>query len=472
VAEIVRYRPTPTLARFHASNTFVRGLMGPVGSGKSVGCCWEIFTRAQEQRPGPDGKRRSRWAAIRNTYPELKSTTIKTWLDWFPEIRFGNMRWDAPITHRLSFGDVELEMLFLSLDRPADVKKLLSLEVTGIWLNEARELDKSAADGATSRVGRYPSARDGGASWSGVIMDTNPPDDIHWWYKLAEEEHPAGWEFFRQPGGLVRGLRGYEPNPAAENIPNLPDGYEYYLRQVSGKDENWIRAYLLADYATVMAGKPIYSGQWSDSLHVSADPLHPVKGREIILCWDFGLTPACIVLQVSPRGQVMVLEEFIGENCGVIQFAEGLVKPALALRYSGCPVISVGDPAGAARKDTDEVAVFDALYTIGIPTEPASSNSPIARWESVRYFLGQMRDGKPAFILDPSCKFVRKGFNGGYRFRQLQVAGEARYSEVADKNPYSHPHDALQYGCLYLKDAVTKFSAKPKTNKPRNWKTA
>jgi hypothetical protein len=451
----VRYRPSPTLARFHASNAFVRGVMGPIGSGKSVGCCWEIFTRAQEQRSNAAGIRKSRWGVIRNTYPELKSTTIKTWLDWFPEHRFGAMKWDAPITHELRFGDVELEVLFLSLDRPNDVKKLLSLEVSGIWVNEARELDKSIIDAATSRVGRYPSARDGGCSWSGVIMDTNPPDDTHWWYTLAEEVYPQGWEFFRQPGGLTKTQRGYVPNPEAENIDNLPNGYDYYLRQVPGKDDNWIRAYLLAEYSTVLAGKPIYAGQWSDSLHVSTAPLNPIRGREIILGWDFGLTPACVVIQVSPRGIVHVLDEFVGENCGVSQFIDGVVKPALITKYAGCTIVSVGDPAGAKRADTDERSVFDELRLKGIPTRPASSNAPMKRWEAVRNFLGQLRDGKAAFSLDASCKVLRKGFNGGYRFRQLQTTGETRYSETADKNIYSHIHDALQYACLHLRESVT-----------------
>ena len=38
--------------------------------------------------------------------------------------------------------DLDLEVIFLALDRPEDVKKLLSLELTGIWINEAREIPK------------------------------------------------------------------------------------------------------------------------------------------------------------------------------------------------------------------------------------------------------------------------------------------------------------------------------------------
>ena len=58
---------------------------------------------------------------IRNTNPQLKTTTIKTWLDWFPETTFGNFAYSVPFTHKIHFHDVELEVIFLALDRPEDV---------------------------------------------------------------------------------------------------------------------------------------------------------------------------------------------------------------------------------------------------------------------------------------------------------------------------------------------------------------
>jgi hypothetical protein len=97
-------------------------------------------------------------------------------------------------------------VIFLALDQPKDVRKLLSLELTGAWVNEARELPKAVIDGLTHRVGRYPTQRDGGPTWHGVWMDTNPMDDDHWWFRLSEKEKITGkygWDFFQQPGGVV-----------------------------------------------------------------------------------------------------------------------------------------------------------------------------------------------------------------------------------------------------------------------------
>ena len=218
-----KYKPDgQTLKEFMKSDDFFRGLRGPVGSGKSVSCCIEIFRRSLLQQKNPQGVRKSRWAVIRNTNPQLRTTTIKTWLDWFPEDTWGNFAWSVPYTHRILKNDLDIEVIFLALDRPEDVKKLLSLELTGVWINEAREIPKSIIDACTMRVGRYPSMRDGGASWYGVIADTNAPEEDHWWAimsgdvpvpdHISREEalmliKPDNWSFYSQPSSMLEKKR-------------------------------------------------------------------------------------------------------------------------------------------------------------------------------------------------------------------------------------------------------------------------
>ena len=73
----LNYKPDGiTLKNFLKNDNFFRGVRGPVGSGKSVACCIEIFKRALQQKPNHEGKRKSRWAVIRNTNPILKTTTL------------------------------------------------------------------------------------------------------------------------------------------------------------------------------------------------------------------------------------------------------------------------------------------------------------------------------------------------------------------------------------------------------------
>lgn len=268
----VRYDAPRTLARMLRSDAFVRCVVGPVGSGKSSGCIIELLRRAREQAPGPDGIRRSRWAVIRNTYRELEDTTRKTFEAWVPEA-LG--RWyEQDFTFVMKFGDVEAEVLFRALDRPEHVKKLLSLELTGAYINELREVPKAVLDLLQARVGRYPSKKDGGPTWFGIWADTNPWHMGHWGYKLFSVERPEGFELYEQPSGL---------SEDAENVANLPAGY--YERLCRGKDEEWVDVYVRSKYGAsdrgsvygllldaLQRGGAVSDFQWpGDGVHVAFD---------------------------------------------------------------------------------------------------------------------------------------------------------------------------------------------------------
>src|SRR5690349_23633472 len=134
---------------------------------------------AARQQPGPDGKRRTRFAIVRNTTPELLTTSIKSFQAWFvPES--GRWSYESPISFVFARFDIEAEFVFIAMDRPEDTRRLLSSEYTAIFLNELRELPRAVLDAATGRVRRYPSRRQGGCTWGGVIADTNPCDSDSW----------------------------------------------------------------------------------------------------------------------------------------------------------------------------------------------------------------------------------------------------------------------------------------------------
>lgn len=436
MTRVVEYTPSLTLAAFHASNAFVRGIRGPVGSGKSVACCWEIYTRAMEQARGPDGVRRSRWVVVRNTYGELQTTTVRTWLDWFPSDVVGRIVYGAPIEQTCVFehddgSRVELEVWFLALDRPDHVKKLLSLECTGIWLNEARELPRAILDAATGRVGRYPAKRDGGATWFGVIMDTNPPDSDHWWYTLAEEQRPDDFAFFAQPAG---------DSALAENLANLPDGY--YQRLKSGKTEEWIKVYVRGDYGFVLDGKPVYP-EFRHGLHVR--DFDVARGLKLYGGMDFGLTPAGLVGQRMPSGQIRIHSELVTEDMGVKRFGQ-LWREEVNLRYPGMEFDRIsGDPAGEQRAQTDERTPFMLLRAEGVPAQPAPTNDFTLRREAFAAPMTRLIDGEPGIIVHTQCRRLVKALAGGYHYRRVAVSGMERFHDQPDKNMHSHVAEAGQY---------------------------
>ncbi len=85
-----------TLCAFIQDWAFVTIIRGPWGSGKSVACCGKLYLAACLQEPDYAGVRRTRWFVVRNTYPDLQETTIKTWLSWFPEEVYGPLRRSRP----------------------------------------------------------------------------------------------------------------------------------------------------------------------------------------------------------------------------------------------------------------------------------------------------------------------------------------------------------------------------------------
>lgn len=463
--QAVQYNPPGPVAReFLKSDAFVCGIMGPIGSGKSTAAVMKLIRGAQKQKPLRDGWRRRRTAIIRNTYPELKTTTIKTWHQWVPA-HVGTWRDQGPPTHRIidQAAKLDWEIMFIALDRPDDVRKLLSLELSDAWINEAREVPKAILDGLTGRVGRFP-PRDGefGCTDPQILMDTNPPDSDHWWYVLAEKDTSNErnrllqetmadieeqlriegalrsdqrlFEFFRQSGGR---------DENAENLPNLPPGY--YLKAIAGKDEQWVRVYVDGQYGFVLDGKPVYP-EYKDSVHQRE--FKPIERLPILIGMDFGLTPAAVFSQMMPNGQWRKHSELVTDNMGIIRFAQE-IKRHIAKHYQGFQIGAItGDPAGNARND-DERTTFDLLKANGVVAKPAHTNSPTLRIEAVRDPMKRMIDGEPGMIINGLlCPTLRKGYAGGYHYRRIQVSGDERYQDVPDKNLFSHVCDADQYCCL------------------------
>lgn len=414
---------------------------------------------ALKQPIGNDGWARSRVVIVRNTFPELKSTTIKTWLDWFPEDVFGKIRWDSPITHTLTLGDKrELEAVFLAIDRPDDTKKLLSLETSWVWLNEVRELPKAVLDAASGRVGRYPSPKYGAGCYHPcVMMDTNPPSDDHWYYRLAEEEKPHDFEFFNQPSGLSPDAENLDWLAQTADTIQLPLGHPqrraqgrvYYERLIAGKDPNWVKVYVKAEYGSIADGRPVFP-EFNEVIHVAKENLVAHRGIPLYLGFDFGLTPACTIFQFTSRGQIRILDELIGEDLGLSQFIETQVKPLLSMKYPDSRIISLHDPAGVQRSQADEVTCRQILKAKGLNPSSVSTNAFTPRREAVAYFLTRLIDGEPAFLMSPSCKKLRKALNGDYRFKRVNIPGEERYKDVPDKNMSSHIAESLQYGCIHF----------------------
>lgn len=449
------YIPTPTGSLAHNDDSFVRVIMGPYGSGKSTWAINDIVRRACAMPKWINNRRRSRWAIVRNTSGELQTTTLQTWLAWFGDLGDISKRQKPIMTYEHSFNDghgiVELELIFIALDRPEDVRKIKSLELTGCYLNELSEIPQAALAHMKGRVNRYPSkAFCQEKYWSGIIADTNPPEDDHWIFKDFEEKKLDGHKLFKQPPGLLKDKDGhYIRNPDADNAKHLPD--DYYIKLAEGQTQDFIKVFCLGEYGSVGFGRRVYP-EFNADLH-ALDSLEAIQGEPVLLGWDFGLTPACVVIQLTQSGRLLVLKEYVGDGIGIRTFTESVVLPGLARDFPYCKVgKSVADPAGAARDQImEEMSCIGELNSLGLVTDGAQTNDIEPRLASVRFFLNRMVDGKPAFAIDrKKCPTLFKGFVKDYLYSRVAVSGEERYKDKPNKNMASHPMDALGYICLEI----------------------
>lgn len=427
----------------------IQCIMGPVGSGKSTTSIMKMLTLGMYQPKDPfDGVRRCRFAVIRNTKVQLKETTIRTFHSFIPKDYGAFRENNGTLTHEFSVthddgGRVDFEFDFIPLDKEEDIQRLLSLELTGAFINEAREVPGKLLSSLYARTGRYPAKVNGGSFWHGVMMDTNSFDPDNWIYKMFVEKKTDGYTFFRQPSGL---------SADAENIENLPENYYQNLVKTAISPE-WVDMYVHAKFGYSRDGKPVFP-EFSDNFHVAAEEIKPVDGIPLQVGFDAGRTPAAVVCQVMPNGQFRVLAEFDLEKTGPIEFSKKFMD-FCSKRFSGFPVewserSNWADPAAAmGDSPTDPSWIRTVENETGLRVRPAPGDNSIGpRLDAVKMILKENIDGEPAFLLSPACAKLRKGFNSGYCYKRLRSGKGENFEDVPDKNTYSHLQDALQYVVL------------------------
>lgn len=442
------------------SDARIRHIMGPFRSGKSSGSIVEVVRRAIMQKRGPDGYRRSRWMIVRNTMKELKDTTLKTWLSWFPTGTIGYWK-ETGATYYIEVDDVRAEVMFRALDRPEDAKDLLSLEVTGAYFNEVREIEREILEKTDGRIGQYPSMKDGGPTWYGIWADTNPPEEGSYLYNMYEGLDPDdgktkmenGWKVFRQPSAVQKLPNGtWTTNPAAENLDKLIPGY--YENQLIGKSDEYIRVNLGGEYGRTKGGKPVHS-TYNKDIHVAKQILIPNPNNLLLVCADFGLTPAICLKQQNAIGVVQTFDSVATFGMGLERAIETRLLPLMRQKYDACKDIFVtGDPSGNSGAQSDEtscVDIFKRYKNKGLgKVKLCWTNSPVHRQGATEHFLTMLVDrGQPAYQICPGegTLPLRRALNGGYRFKNYK---DGRESSEVEKNEHSHVGEANEYGDCYF----------------------
>ena len=478
--------------KFVFEHNYLSAIMGPVGSGKSTGSILKILLYAMSIMPGKDGLRKSRWLVVRNTKPELKNTTIKTFLEWMRP--FGRFE-SSKMTFFMDFDDVSAEIQFLALDDKKDLGKLLSLECTGIYFNELSEIDREIYTRAQQRIGRYPSLKATGTkAWFdlrkckeyGIILDpekqfeehkvllrgkeqkirmykmdcifsdTNPPLMGSYFQKMFEkqlfneagvDENPPDFRLYRQPSGM---------SPYAENKINLKSNYYEDIIRNSPKEVSDQMVHV--QYGLGETGLGVYRSYFKEE-HIKKHLTNKInKSYRLIIGMDFGLTPACCICQIGEDGKLRVLDEIYATNTEKMHLKEFLdtkVEPFLQSKYSTFfrnkqNIIFAIDPAGLQRNQVSGETACQELQSRGYYVRTDSTNKLGERLQAVKEVFKRSKNGKDGveyqFEIDEKCNWLITGFRGNYYYEKNKVS----FANEPCKNEYSHIQDAFQYVCVHI----------------------
>lgn len=489
----------PTLQAFALSPAIIRLVIGPAASGKTSYCVMELLRLAMLQASNHDGVRNSMAVVVRQTYDLLVKSTVPTFKRMLGPLYNGkdSIPPVAKVQFPLADGTrVNLLVNFLSVDTPEDEKKFLGFEPTFVMIDEISECRESLVHAAVRRLGRFPSGALGTVTRSCLIAATNGPIEGHWihqwWMGKKDAEFaaiakqmgiPEYARIFRQPPALLRptdatldlhDAANWQPNPAAENIDNLAQGYGYYYAMLSGSPET-IAAYVEGDFARLSHGRRVFR-EFSHDLHVRPDhTVRPQTPYVYRLAFDFGRTPVCLVAYLAEDGALVVLDEVMGVDMSVEELYDEYVMPVLRRAYNGwrCED-AAGDPAGAVEDQSTPQSPFRVLNQRGVPVSaPVPNNKLEPRLNAVRYFLKRLStSGRPSLIISDKCRFLIEALGQTYIYEQVRGQVDV-FKEQPTKTHVNHASDladALQYLCAAALSALTDpdLLPSPRTRTGRN----
>lgn len=460
----MNFTPSPTGRKFIRDRSYIKLILGPVGGGKSTVCLFDLLARARSQEPF-NGLRRTKFAILRNTAAQLKSTVkplIDEWFVTIPTETQGAAWGQWRITdntfeiHRLEADGTRMhtEFCLMAADTPDDVRRLLSLQLSAAWVEECREIDEEVFKGLLGRVDRFPTKVAGGVSYPGVICSTNAPPLNSYWHKMITDP-PKNAAVFIQPPAILDDLT---INPEAENLLYLSESY--YPNLMEANNEEWRDVYLRNKFGQGNSGQAVYRSTFKPSFHVAKEPLSAIAGSDspLVVGMDNGLQAAAAIMQQDPRGRINVLSDcYVPEETtmGVETFLDRLLVPHLTAKYKvpRSAFLFVLDPACFQRSQVNEATIAQAVQTRGFRVIKASTNDPEKRQDAMEGLLNRQVDGKAGILFSPECKHLNDGMEWGYRFKRNATTGMS--TTQRDKTHHSHVCEAAEYAALHFNARIS-----------------
>jgi hypothetical protein len=430
----------------------VAALIGPQGEGKTwAGAIAMILAgRAWKEKTGQPLP----GAIVRDSHANIKRMTVPSVQKASNKLGEGTMlQWKNDFK-RLECVDGTLAIDLFGMDDLASLTRIQGAEYAWIWLEEPAPMIESANAGLSldvynaclSRVARALSTEFEALGLQPRLQITmNPADEEHWtFHELIENPRFPNPQFPR-----IR-IRVY----------NIPYGENVHQSQTSRdmtklafqNNPGLMMRYVGGQFAFVQAGKAV-SPNYNESIHRSDRKLDPIPGCPGLRFWDGGLNPTCILAQITPRGRVIILDSFVGENIGMRQLIRQEVRPMLeSYRYKEARIPSwrdIGDPALNQREqsDSEQRAAMVIEDELGGFFEPGPVDW-YTRREAVAEGLNHLVDGYPMVHLSRHEGKLHRALRGGWHYH-VDPSGRVLRNEPI-KNIHSHPGDAFGYGIAVI----------------------
>lgn len=467
--------PGPVAEAYFWDDSAVVAIVGPVGSGKTTTKMQRKLRRAiMLPRSTIDGIRHYLVLFIRDNYRQLWSSVIPSYLEVYPRA-LGN--WSggrgAPVQHGIVFEDayglIHWTALFMAFGDDVGAS-LRGVQVTDLDISEADTNPIETMTFGVGRINRYPGRKHFAGyppeqrSYGQIDCDFNAPDEDNWTYKVFYDEvgrkqleqrlsaavketgQPIRVAFYRQPGF---------GEPGTENLQNLAPGYyelQIELNRLTGKSDVTDRM-VFNKVGYLRAGDPVFSREFNRRIHVAEGTIQPLPGLGLRIGLDQGFKGAAVIGQFDPPFHWLILGElhFPNERLMAAEFGRRLAE-LLERRFPGCRIEGGwADMAGehGASQGADENATWNRLVgqAAGFRVRPQrlGTNRIQPRLEAVRAPLEFVHGGRPGLLIDPSAKFLIRGFEARYVWTdEVDASGDKR--KVPDKRlTEANVMDSLQY---------------------------
>jgi hypothetical protein len=449
------FTPTETQAKFIYSTKTYNILLSGRGEGKTTSGVIAMAIHAlrfPQYQP-------IRWALVRDTRRSIGITTAQSVRLWFPEGIASKWRGktDEPEFFEISINNKKiLECYCFGADSLSDLNKFQSLELGGCWIEEpcpAADLSGGVSQDvfsvATTSLRQMPFPR--------FQITGNLPDANHWvvttWGVEGGEEQDRSEEEQKS----VNDIR------ANSTVLLIKKGENTSLDEIAPgyreRNENALRASGRADLIDRLVEGKVGSPKIGVAVTPEFSQAHIVDGLyvdpkdQLIMSWDWGLQPACVVGRLSPLGYLDIVASFQGKNEGVEQLIGRLIQPWKAIKTQGQPmkpILHTGDPNGVAAEasNSDNSAVKRVLQMLG----GTFQQGPVKwddRREPTHQALNRYFGGKPWVRIDrKECAGLIRSLDGGAHYARDPSGTVIRDGIVKDY--HSHVFDAFSYMCAYL----------------------